>query len=433
MEPLTIGILALIGLLVLIGLHVPIGAAIGIAGLVSYTALDGFQKASSIFGTEASSVFTNLEIAVIPLFLLMGNFATAGGLSADIYRLAYAVVGHYRGGLAVSTVFGCAGFGAICGSSMATAATMTQVSLPEMLQRGYDPALAAGSVAAGGTLGMLIPPSIVMVIYAFLTEQFVIALFLAAIVPGIIAVITYWIAIALVVRFKPEAGPPGPRLDWAERWRVIKSAWTVVMLVTVVAGGIYSGILTVTEAAAMGAILAFLIAFLRGRLSWAAFWKVLIETASNTAMLYLIILGANIFAFSIAVSSLPEVVVTGIKAMDIPPIAVIFMLLLMYLVLGSIFETISSIVVTLPFVFPLITELGFDPVWWGVMMVVMIEIGLITPPIGINVFVVQGIARDVPLRTVFGGIVPFLGADLVRLVLLVFFPVLTLWLPGLLI
>ncbi len=323
MDPLLIGIMSLGGLFVLIALHVPIGPAIGVTGLVAYTVMEGFAPAVSLFGTEASLVFASAELAIIPLFLLMGNFATASGLSADIYRLAYAFVGHRPGGLALSTIVGCAGFGAVCGSSMATAATMTRVALPEMLKRGYRPTLAAGSVAAGGTLGMLIPPSIVMVLYAFLTEQFLISLFIAAIVPGAITVVLYAIAIAIYVRIYPNSGPAGPLMSWAERWRAVRDSWAVITLATIVTGGIYTGIFTVAEAAAAGAILAFAFTALRRRLSWSVLWEVLIETASNTGMLYLVIVAANVFTYSLTVSNLPETIVESIRGLAVPPLAIV--------------------------------------------------------------------------------------------------------------
>ncbi len=429
MDPLVLAGLGLAGMFALIVLHVPIGVAMGVSGFICIGLMLGWGPAISLLKTEPSGIVANRELAVIPLFLLMGAFAGAAGLSADLYRLAYALVGHYRGGLAMSTIGGCAGFGAVCGSSVATAATMTRVALPEMLRRGYQPALATGCIAAGGTLGMLIPPSVIMVLYAVLTEQFVIALFIAAIVPGAIAVLLHFIAIAVYVRVNPEAGPAGPKLDRAERWKVVRESWRVIVLGIVVSGGIYGGVFTVSEAAAVGAGLAFLFTWQAGRLTKAVMWQVLSESAANTGLIYLIIIGASIFTYFVTLSHLPNHLVAAIEAMDVDPMVVMFLLLLMYLVLGSIFDTVAAMVITLPFVFPLIIGLGFDPIWFGVINVMVIEIGMITPPIGINVFVLHGIARDIPLNTIFRGIGPFLVADLVRLTIQTFFPILALWLP----
>ncbi len=429
MDPLLLASLGLAAMFVLIALHIPIGVAMGVSGFVCVGLMLGWGPAISLLKTEPSGIVSNRELAVIPLFLLMGAFAGAAGLSADLYRLAYALVGHRRGGLAMSTIGACAGFGAVCGSSVATAATMTRVALPEMLDRGYQPTLATGCIAAGGTLGMLIPPSVIMVLYAVLTEQFVITLFIAAIIPGAIAVALHFIAIYIYVHANPEAGPAGPKMPWPERWKVFGESWRVLTLAIVVSGGIYGGVFTVAEAAAIGACLSFLFTWQSGRLTKAVLWEVLSESAANTGLIYLIIIGASIFTYFVTLSHLPNHLVAAIQSLDVDPLVIIFLLLLMYLILGSIFDTVAAMVITLPFVFPLILDLGFDPIWFGVINVMVIEIGMITPPIGINVFVLHGIARDIPLKTIFRGIGPFLVADLVRLTILVFFPILALWLP----
>ena len=431
MDPLLLASLGLAAMFVLIALHIPIGVAMGVSGFVCVGLMLGWGPAISLLKTEPSGIIANRELAVIPLFLLMGAFAGAAGLSADLYRLAYALVGHYRGGLAMSTIGGCAGFGAVCGSSIATAATMTRVALPEMLDRGYQPSLATGCIAAGGTLGMLIPPSVIMVLYAVLTEQFVISLFIAAIIPGAIAVALHFIAIFIYVHANPEAGPAGSKMPWSERWKVFAASWRVLTLAVAVSGGIYTGWFTVAEAAAVGACLSFLFTWQSGLLTKSVLWEVLSESAANTGLIYLIIIGANIFTYFVTLSHLPNHLVAAIQGLGVDPVVIIFLLLLMYLILGSIFDTVAAMVITLPFVFPLIIDLGFDPIWFGVINVMVIEIGMITPPIGINVFVLHGIARDIPLKTIFRGIVPFLAADLVRLTILVFFPVLALWLPRL--
>ncbi len=429
MDPLVLAGLGLAGMFALIALHVPIGVAMGVSGFVCVGLMLGWGPAISLLKTEPSGIVASRDLAVIPLFLLMGAFAGAAGLSADLYRLAYALVGHYRGGLAMSTIGGCAGFGAVCGSSVATAATMTRVALPEMLDRHYQPALATGCIAAGGTLGMLIPPSVIMVLYAVLTEQFVIALFIAAIVPGVIAVLLHFVAIFIYVRANPGSGPAGPKMPWSERWKVCLESWRVVVLGIVVSGGIYGGVFTVAEAAAVGACMSFLFTWQSGRLTKALLWEVLGESAANTGLIYLIIIGASIFTYFVTLSHLPNHLVAAIQSLGVHPLVVMFLLHLMYLILGSIFDTVAAMVITLPFVFPVIVELGYDPVWWGVVNVVAMEIGMITPPIGMNVFVLHGVAKTLPLKTIFAGILPFFCADVVRLSLIAVFPTIVLWLP----
>jgi tripartite ATP-independent transporter DctM subunit len=432
MDPILLATLGLLGMFVLIALHVPIGVAMAVAGFVGFGFLGGWAPAASLFASEPVSVISSLDLAVIPLFLLMGGFAGVSGLSSDIYRLAYAFVGHRPGGLAIATIGGCAGFGAVCGSSLATAATMGRVALPEMISRGYSPKLASGSVAAGGTLGMLIPPSVVMVIYAFLTEKFVITLFIAALIPGVIAVLAHFVAIWILVARDPDVGPPGPRMDWAERFAVVRRSWGVLVLLTAVIGGIYGGVFTVNEAASLGAGLAFAFTVARRRLTWNALLEVLRDTATNTAMIYLVIMGASIFSSFIAASKMPAALVGLIEAMNLPPIMVIYVLFVVFLILGSVFDTIAAMVITMPFIFPLVVGLGYNPYWWGVILVMVIEVGMITPPIGMNVFIIHGVARDVPLKTIFAGILPFFYADIVRINIIILFPVLALWLPGVL-
>ena len=432
MEPILVSALGIAFMFVLIGLHIPIGVSMALAGLVGFGVLAGFGPAVSLFATEPAGVIANLDLAVIPLFLLMGSLAGVSGLSSDIYRLANAFIGHRRGGLALATIGGCAGFGAVCGSSIATAATMGRVALPEMIERGYAPTLASGSIAAGGTLGMLIPPSVIMVIYAFLAEQFVITLFIAALIPALIAVALHFVAIAIYVRVYPEAGPAGDRVAWPERFRVFAQSWAVLLLMVAVIGGIYGGVFTVTEAASLGVGLAFFFTVARGRLTRETIQQVMRETASNSALIYVIISGASIFTYFITATKMPDALVTEITAMELHPLMVILVLMVVYLILGSIFDTIAAMVITMPFVFPLIVSMGYSPIWWGVVLVMVIEIGMITPPIGLNVFVIFGVAKTIPLGTIFRGILPFLYADLVRLAIIILVPALTLWLPDLL-
>lgn len=429
MEPPVIGGLVVAGMFIMIALHVPIGVAMAISGVIGTGVLIGFEPAITLMGIEPSAVMASEELAIIALFLLMGNFAAAAGLSGDLYRLAQAFLGHRKGGLAMATVATCAGFGAVCGSSLATTATMTRIALPEMERRGYSRRLSTGSIAAGSTLGVIVPPSVLLVLYAILTEQFVTALFVAALGPALIATILYMLSVIAYVTFLPKAGPAAERAPWHERRSVLKQSWGVVFLALIVSGGIYSGIFTINEAAAVGAAVAIAFTAFRKRLSKRLFFDNLKETAASTALIYLIIIGASIFSYAISLSQLPDIIVGRIEGLGLQPLVVILLLEVMYIILGSIFDTVAAMVITLPFVFPLITGMGYDPIWWGVINVVVMEMGMITPPIGLNVFVLQGMAKNVPFSTIYAGIWPFLVSDVVRLLILTLFPVLTLWLP----
>ncbi|MEQ9445815.1 MAG: TRAP transporter large permease [Rhodospirillaceae bacterium] len=429
MEPPVIGGLVVAGMFVMIALHVPIGIAMAIAGFIGTGVIIGFEPAIALFGIEPSAAIASQELAIIALFLLMGNFAAAAGLSGDLYRLAQAFLGHRKGGLAMATVATCAGFGAVCGSSLATTATMTRIALPEMDKRGYARRLSTGSIAAGSTLGVIVPPSVLLVLYAILTEQFVTALFVAALGPALIAVFLYMITVFTYVKISPDSGPAAERIPWSERRQTLKKSWGVVTLAVIVSGGIYSGLFTVNEAAAVGATVAIAFTALRGQLNRSVFFANLKETAASTALIYLIIIGASIFSYAITLSHLPDIIVSSIENLGLQPLLVILMLQAMYIILGAIFDTVAAMVITLPFVFPLITGMGYDPIWWGVINVVVMEMGMITPPIGLNVFVMHGMNKDVSLSTVYAGIWPFLLSDFVRLIILTLFPVLTLWLP----
>jgi C4-dicarboxylate transporter, DctM subunit len=431
-DPYTTGLLGLAAMFVLILLQVPVGIAMGVIGVVGCGLIIGFGPALTLLATEPSSSMASEGFAVVAMFLLMGNLAHIGGLSRELYKLAYVYLGHKRGGLVFATIGACAGFGAICGSSVATAATMARIALPEMLARGYAKSLAAGSIAAGGTLGMIIPPSVVMILYAILTENSIIALFLAAMVPGILAVVFYFAAVYIVVRRNPDAAPVGARTSWPERKRVTAQSWAVVLLAVIVSGGIYSGIFTVSEAASVGATVSLLLAIFRRRLTVRKFLAALGDTAANTGMIFVMIIGASVFSYFATLSGLPSATVEWIQSLGLPPLLVLCLLMVFYLILGAIFDTIAAMVLTLPFVYPLIIGLGYDPIWWGVVNIVVIELGMITPPIGINVFVLHGMAHDLPLRTIFRGVVPFIFADIARLVVLILFPALSLWLPGVL-
>ncbi len=429
MDPIVLGLIGFGAMFALIALQVPIGVSMAVAGVVGVGTLIGFEPAVTLFATEMSSAISNENLAIIAIFLLMGSFANVAGLSADMFRLAYAMIGHRPGGLSMATILGCAGFGAICGSSIATTATMARVALPEMRARGYSSQLATGSIASGGTLGILIPPSVIMVLYGVLTEQFIVALFAAALLPGLLAIILYIAAVEVFVRLRPDAGPPGPRLSWRERLDYLLTSWRVVVLAVAVSGGIYTGIFTVSEAAAVGASLALIMALVSGRMTHALFVESLMETAGNTCLIFVILIGASIFSYFVSLSGAPSAIIDLIRDSGLTPLAIIFVLMLVYVVLGSVFDTVAAMVITLPFVFPLILDLGYDPIWWGIMMVMVMEVGMITPPIGLNVFVMRGAADNISLKQIYSGIVPFLAADLVRLAVLAIFPPLALFLP----
>ncbi|MEO7404571.1 MAG: TRAP transporter large permease, partial [Burkholderiales bacterium] len=352
------------------------------------------------------------------------------GFSADIYNAAAAFLGHRRGGLAYATVGGCAAFGAVCGSSTATAATFAKAALPEMLRRGYSPAFSTGTIAAGGTLKSLIPPSIVMILYCIVARTFIFDLFIAALVPALLAIVLNMIAIRIVVTLNPEVAPLVERVPWAERWVALQRAGPVLALMFAVFAGLYSGVFTVNEAASVAAILSLVFALGRRKLDWAALWTGLRESAAATAMIYVIIMGASIFTYFISAARVPDAMVQAIGSLQVPPLAIIATLLVAYLILGAVFDEIAAMLITLPFVLPIIERLGYDFIWWGIINVVVIELGMIIPPIGIIVFVLHGLAPQIPMKTIYRGVAPFIVADLVLLFLLVIFPGIALWLPA---
>jgi C4-dicarboxylate transporter DctM subunit len=428
MDPFLVALIGLGVTFLLIALHVPVGVAMFTVGVGGYALLDAVRPALSTMVSEISGNIENPSLAVIPLFLLMGSFATAGGLSGEIYRFANAFVGHRRGGLAMATMGGCGVFGAICGSSTATAATFGRVALPEMLKRGYSAHFAAGTIAAGGTLGALVPPSVIMIIYAVITRQNILDLFVAAVIPAAMAIVFHFTAISIYLARNPEAGPPGERTSWAERLRATRGAWAALVMLIAVIGGIYGGVVTVDEAAALGAIVALVFAVIRRRLTWRAFWNALIESAAATAMIYVIIFGASVFTYFMTIANVPPALTQWVEGLPLAPFAVILVLLGIYIVLGAIFDTVSAMLITLPFVLPIVKHLGYDPVWWGIINVVVVELGMITPPIGMNVFVIHALAPEIKLSRIFAGVSPFVVSDLVRLLILAMFPAITLYL-----
>ena len=435
---MLISIIGFAAVLALVFLRMPIAIAMGLVGVAGYSQLTGFKAAVSMAARLIIDTAQDYGLSVVPLFILMGLFVNKGGLSRELYQVSYAFLGHLRGGLAMATIVACAGFSAICGSSLATAATMSKVAMPQMREYGYADRLSTASIAAGGTLGILIPPSVILVIYGLLTETSIGKLFIAGIIPGLIGVLFYLLAVRYTVARDPEAGPAGERTIWKDRIIALRGVWAVLLLFFLVIGGLY-GFLDVwpvnltfspTEAAGMGAGGAFLIALSRGNLSFADVREVLVETAHTTAALFTVLIGAWIFSNFINLAGLPEQLLSRIAETGFGPMAVMLMILLVYIVLGCVFESLSMLLLTVPIFFPLVTSLGFDPVWFGVIVVVVTEISLITPPVGLNVFVLKGVVGDVSTATIFRGVTPFWMVDIVRLALLLFAPWLVLVLPN---
>lgn len=424
-------LLGFVGIFALSLLRIPIGFAMGIVGFAGLGFLRNWNSAySSATQTIYESGF-NYVLSVIPLFILMGNLISRAGMSKELFDAAYACIGHWRGGLAHATVVASAGFGSVCGSSVATAATMAKVCYDPMKKLGYSDALAAGSIAAGGTLGILIPPSTVMVIYGIMTETNIGALFAAGMLPGILATALLLLAVAYTTWRDPNAGPPGPRTDWPARWRALRGVWGVTVLFVGSVGGIYFGVFTATEGAGVGAFGAFVFALIRRQLTVRVMLDILVESARTTSMLFVILIGALIFANFVNFTSLPADLKGFVEKFEVHPMLVMTAICVIYILLGTAMEELSMILLTVPLFFPLVVHLGFDPVWFGIIVVVVVEIGLISPPVGMNMFVVQTLLPNVSLRTVFRGVFPFVIADCVRLAILVAFPAISLWLPKL--
>ncbi len=432
MTPLAIGALGLGALCALIFLQVPIAFAMIVVGVFGFALQTGWTPALTILASDPTTLLSNVDLATVPLFLVMGTFATAAGFSADIYNAAAAFLGHRRGGLGYATIGGCAVFGAVCGSSTATAATFTKAALPEMLTRGYAPSFATGTIAAGGTLKSLIPPSIVMILYCIVAQTFIFDLFVAALVPALLAIAFNMLAVAVAVHLDPALAPLGAAVAWPERIVALKRAAPVMVLMATVFIGLYSGVFTVNEAASVAAVLSLIFAFARGRLNRTVLWSGLKDTASSTAMIYMILIGASVFTYFITAARVPDALIKLIGSMQVPPLAVIFTMLVAYLLLGAIFDEIAAMLITLPFALPVVTNLGYDPIWWGIINVIVIELGMIIPPVGIIVFILHGLAPDIPMRTIYRGVTPFIIADLLLLALLAVFPVIVLWLPAVL-
>jgi len=436
-EPLSgfaIGVLSFPLMLLLMAFRIPIGVAMLAVGAGGYIMMSGLAPLLNHLKTGPYFLFQSYALSVIPLFLLMGQFALRAGMSRALFQAAYVWLGHHRGGIAMAGIGGCAGFGAICGSSLATAATMAQVALPEMRRLGYSGALATGTLAAGGTLGILIPPSVILVIYALLTEQNIAKMFIAAFIPAALAVGGFMAAVAIYVRLFPDEGPAAPKASTAERLKSLAEIWPVVLIFGLVIGGIYGGLFTPTEGAAVGAFGTGALALGRGHMDWPGLLGCLKDTAAVTAMIFLILLGAELYNSFLALTRMPMEAAQMIEQAALPAYGVIVVILLFYLVLGCLMDSLSMILLTVPILFPIVMALDFGlsgeetAIWFGILALVVVELGLITPPVGLNAFVIHSLAPDVPMLKVFRGVVPFLLAELVRVALLLAFPGISLWL-----
>jgi C4-dicarboxylate transporter DctM subunit len=472
---MTEALVGLMAMMVLAFMRIPIALAMGIVGVIGYAYMRDWSwgGALAMAQTKVYETGRNYTLSVVPLFILMGNFVTRAGMSQELFRTAYAFIGHRRGGLAMATIVGCAGFGAICGSSIATAATFAKVAYPSMKRFGYADYLSTGSIAAGGTLGILIPPSTIMVIYGIMTETNIGKLFAAGVLPGILATVLLCLTVQYVTWRDPKAGPPGERLPWRERWAtlaglhwfavvgvilgvVVHFGWlasdnaavigaivvfamslvyrgvsSVIALFVLVMGGIYGGVFTAVEGAGVGAFGALIFAIARRSLGWRELYGALLESARTTSMLFMILIGALMFAEFVNITTMPEDLKNIVLRFDLHPIMVVAAIMVIYVILGTAMEELSMILLTVPLFFPLIVHLGLDPVWFGVLIVVVVEIGLISPPVGMNLFVLSTLLPEVPTRTVFRGVLPFVIVDCFRLALLVAFPVISTFLPSL--
>lgn len=429
-------------LVLIIVLRMPIAFAMGLVGFFGFAVMSGlsWDNLTTFRWTGTLSMASNrvidtvqsYSLSIIPLFILMGNFITRSGLSHELYHASYAFLGHRKGGLAMATVLACGGFSSISGSSLATSATMSRVAMPPMRKYGYSDSLASATIAAGGTLGTLIPPSVILVIYGLLTETSIRELFAAGLLPGILGILLYMVAVRWVVWRNPEAGPAGEKSTWPERLKALKGVFGTLVLFTLVMGGIYLGVFTPTEAAGIGAGGAFLIALLRKSLTWATLFETLADTVRTSVMLFVVIIGAFIFSDFVNRAGLTDILLSFVNSLDVAPIFVVLAIMSIYLILGTVFESLSMMLLTVPIFFPVVASLGFDPVWFGIAVVIVIEIGLITPPVGMNVFVLSSVIRDLKTSTIFKGVLPFWTVDIIRLLLIIFIAPISLFLPELL-
>ena len=425
----AIAIAGFVALFVLMALRVPIGFAMGIVGIAGFAAVGNETAALRLLAQSPLRTVLDYNLSVIPMFVLMGSFATAAGMSRELFRASEAWIGHLRGGLALASVTACAFFAAINGSSVATAATMSNVALPEMRKAGYHPGSAAGVIAAGGTLGIMIPPSVIFAIYGLLTDTDVARLFIAGILPGLLAVALYALTILVLVWRTPELMPAGRVHGWGERIDSIKDIWATLVLFLFVIGGMYAGLFTVTEAAAMGAVGALIIGILRGRLGPRAIMACLVEALRTSAAIFAIVIGAFLFGYFLTITQATQHITQFLVSLPIGATGVLILILIGYFILGAVMDELVMILLTVPIVFPVMMQLGYDPIWFGVIIVMTVTLGLICPPVGMNVFVINSIARDISLGAIYRGVGPFIAMDIVRLAILCAFPVISTILP----
>jgi tripartite ATP-independent transporter DctM subunit len=430
MSNLAIGCLGVAALLVVLFLRVPIGVSLALVGVCGYAALDGWRKALAMMGSVPFELAAAYSLSVVPLFILMGAIASRAGMSRELFAAANAIFSGWRGALTNATIGACAAFGAICGSSIATAATFSRVAIPEMRRHGYEDGLAAGCVASAGTLGILIPPSVILAIYALVAEQSLSKLFAAALFPGLLLAVLYIVVIFIVARLRPAWTPRVPGMPLGARLRAAKDMWKLVILFFLAVGGIYLGWFSPTEAAAVAAFAAAVIGFATRTLSLRGLGEALLETVFSTAMLFFIIVGAFIFSRFIVLTRLPNELAAWVQAAGIGPLAIVLAVIALYFVLGTFLEEVSTILITVPVILPLMTSIGYDGIWFGIFVTVMATIGLISPPVGLTVFVIQAQNPDIPAPKIYRGTLPFLVADFVLVALLIAFPALALWLPA---
>jgi C4-dicarboxylate transporter, DctM subunit len=425
-----VAIVGFVALFLLMLLRVPVGMAMGLVGVAGFGYLNGSGPALKIVGHTSMRTVTDWNFAVVPLFLLMGSFATTSGMSRELFRAANAFLGHLRGGLGIATIAACGGFAAICGSSVATAATFSRVAYPEMRRYGYPQSLATGVIAAGGTLGIMIPPSTVLAVYGLITEQDIGKLFIAGVGPGLVAILMYMATITIIGHARPGYLPAGLRSAWPERLLALRDVWATLLLFVFVIGGIYGGMFTPTEAAGMGAAGAFLIGIARRRLSRPDIVRSLLEATRTTAAVFTVLIGAILFGYFLTITQTPQKVTELLTGLGLGRYGVLALIMIMYLALGCLMDALAMIILTVPIIFPVIKQLGFDPIWFGVIIVMTVELGLIHPPVGMNIFVIKSVVEDAKISTIFYGVLPFIVTDILRLVLLITFPIIALWLPS---
>jgi C4-dicarboxylate transporter DctM subunit len=432
LDPITVGIVGMGVMLIIMFLGVPIGFCMSLVGTAGMMFLVNSAAGLTLLQTTPFDTTCSYSLTVVPLFILMGAIAFRTGISTDLYMMVYRWLGHLPGGLAIATIGACGGFAAVSGSSLATAATMGMVALPEMERYKYNPALATGCIAAGGSLGILIPPSVVLIIYGFLTTQPITTLFMAGFIPGVLEVLFYMITVYLICKIKPEMGPPGRRSTMRERLLSIKDTWGVMFLFVIVIGGLYLGVFTPTEAGGIGAFGALLFIIIRRRFNLKNISESLKDSVKTTAMSFIVLMGAMFLGYFLTVTQLPTALSELVSNLPLNRYVILLLVLIVYVLLGCVMDSLSIVLITVPIFFPVIEGLGFNPIWFGIIMVRVVEIGMITPPVGINVFIIKGVAGDIPMHTIFKGIFPFLAADIVHVALLIMVPEISLFLPRLL-